>query len=373
MRAPNEEGWPHVKPFIFSCDSHINEPKTLWLDALPAALKDKALRTRKDEKYFYVDGNGQTLMRMQVDDGVSGNEKIGRYDVNSRLKDMALDGIDAEIIFPTMGLLMSRLEDRDLEVASCQIYNDWLLKHFAAHLETFVPAAILPVADVSEAVAELKRCIALGYTASMIPAGLPKTTPSYNKADWDPLWELACEHNHPFIVHAGTGVSTVSERGPGAALINYMYSGRAAIDCVAYLVAGGGLDRFPKLRIATMEAGASFLNQLAEILDEIYPAHLHYVRPRLSRKPSEIISQQVCAAFSHDRSAVAMRHFLGHQTLMFASDYPHLEGSFPHTREAVEENFRDLNVPDNEIRDILGRTAAKLFGLKNAKAFEEAA
>ena len=110
-------------------------------------------------------------MRMQVDDGVSGNEKIGRYDVNSRLKDMALDGIDAEIIFPTMGLLMSRLEDRDLEVASCQIYNDWLLKHFQANLDTFVPAAILPVFDVGEAVTELKRCLALGYTASMIPAG----------------------------------------------------------------------------------------------------------------------------------------------------------------------------------------------------------
>ena len=57
---------------------------------------------------------------------------------------------------------------------------------------------------------------------------------------------------------------------------------------------------------------------------------------------------------------------------MFASDYPHLEGSFPHTKEAVEENFRELNVPDNEMRDILGRTAAKLFGLKNDKAFETA-
>ena len=55
-----------LKPFLFSCDSHINEPKGLWVDSLPPALKDRALRPKKDDKYFYVEGNGQTLMRMQV-------------------------------------------------------------------------------------------------------------------------------------------------------------------------------------------------------------------------------------------------------------------------------------------------------------------
>jgi predicted TIM-barrel fold metal-dependent hydrolase len=83
------------------------------------------------------------------------------------------------------------------------------------------------------------------------------------------------------------------ERGYGAALINYMLSGRGPIDAVAYLVAGGALDRFPKLTVATMECGSSYLNHLAEILDEIYPAHIHCGRRKLSRKPSEIIAQQV--------------------------------------------------------------------------------
>ncbi len=356
-----------MKPFLFSCDSHINEPKTLWLDKLPPSMKDRGLATKKDEKYFYLEANGQTLMRMQIADGVSGNEKIGRYEIEPRLKDMAADGVDAEIIFPTMGLVMSRLGDRDLEMASCEIYNDWLMGHFRNHLDTFVPAAILPVSSIEDTVAELRRCIALGYTSSMIPAGLPSAAPAYNTEAWDPLWEVASEAGHPLIVHAGTGVSTVSERGPGAALLNYMFSGRVAIDCIAYLVAGGGLDRFPKLTVATMEAGASYLNQLAELLDEIYPAHFHYVRPKLSRKPSEIISQQVKAAFSHDRSAVRLRGVLGHQTLMYATDYPHLEGSFPRTKEVIEENFSGLDVPADEMADILGLTAARTFGLKNPK------
>jgi predicted TIM-barrel fold metal-dependent hydrolase len=162
------------------------------------------------------------------------------------------------------------------------------------------------------------------------------------------------------------------ERGYGAALINYMFSGRGPIDAVTYLVASGALDRFPKLTVATMECGSSYLNYLAEILDEIYPAHIHYVRPKLSRKPSEIIAQQVKAAFSHDRSAVENRSILGHQTLMFATDYPHLEGSFPFSREAIAENFREIVITAEEKADILGLTAAKLFGIENPKVLSDA-
>jgi predicted TIM-barrel fold metal-dependent hydrolase len=186
------------------------------------------------------------------------------------------------------------------------------------------------------------------------------------------LWEIAAEAEHPFILHSGTGGETTQERGPGAALLNYMLSGRGPIDAVAYLVAGGALDRFPKLKVATMECGASYLNWLAECLDEIYPAHIHYVRPTLSRKPSEIIASQVKAAFSHDRSAVELRGTLGHQTLMFATDYPHLEGSFPRSREVIEENFRDIDISEQEKADILGLTAAKLFGLKSFKVMADA-
>jgi len=162
------------------------------------------------------------------------------------------------------------------------------------------------------------------------------------------------------------------ERGYGAALINYMLSGRGPIDAVAYLVAGGALDRFPNLTVATMECGSSYLNHLAEILDEIYPAHIHCGRRKLSRKPSEIIAQQVKAAFSHDRAAVENRSVLGHQTLMFATDYPHLEGSFPYSREVIAENFRDIDISESEKADILGLTAAKLFKIDNPKVLTDA-
>ena len=361
-----------MKPFVLSCDSHVVEPLDLWAEGLPANMRDKAFRSRKDEKNFFVEANGMTLLKMQVADGVSGNEKIGRYEINLRIKDMILDGVDAEVVYPTMGLLTSRLGDRDLEIASCELYNDWVLNHFKTHPDIFVAAAILPICSVADAVAELKRCVALGYRTVMVPGRLPPGVPAYNSDKWDALWEVAASANLPMILHSGTGGETTMERGYGAALINYMLSGRGPIDSVAYLVASGALDRFPKLTVATMECGSSYLNYRAESLDEIYPAHLHYVRPKLSRKPSEIIAQQVKAAFSHDRSAVTNRKTLGHQTLMFATDYPHLEGSFPYSREVIAENFRDIDISEQEKADILGLTAAKLFRIENPKVLTNA-
>jgi predicted TIM-barrel fold metal-dependent hydrolase len=361
-----------MKPYVLSCDSHVVEPRSLWAEKLPAGMRDKALITRKDEKNFFVDGNGKTLLKMQVADGVSGNEKIGRYEIDLRIKDMIRDGVDAEVVYPTVGLMTSRLGDRDLEIASCVVYNDWLLEHFKDHRDIFVPAAILPMCSIEDATAELKRCAALGFPTAMIPGRLPGDTPAYNSDQWDSLWDAAASNAMPLILHAGTGGETTMERGNGAALINYMLSGRGPIDAVAYLVSCGALDRFPALTVATMECGSSYLNYLAEVLDEIYPAHLHYVRPKLSRKPSEIIAQQVKAAFSHDRSAVESRSVLGHQTLMFATDYPHLEGSFPYSREVIAENFRDIEISEAEKADILGLTAAKLFKIANPKVLTDA-
>jgi len=361
-----------MKPFVLSCDSHVVEPRALWAENLPSGMRDKALMTRKDEKNFFVDGNGMTLLKMQVADGVSGNEKIGRFEIDLRIKDMIRDGVDAEVVYPTVGLMTSRLGDPDLEIASCVVYNDWVLNHFKDHRNTFIPAAILPMCSIKDAAVELKRCVEQGFATAMIPGRLPGEVPAYNSKEWDALWEIANNAELPLILHAGTGGETTAVRGDGAALINYMLSGRGPIDAVAYLVSCGALDRFPKLTVATMECGSSYLNYLAEILDEIYPAHLHYVRPKLSRKPSEIIAQQVKAAFSHDRSAVENRNVLGHQTLMFATDYPHLEGSFPYTREVITENFRDIDISQSEKADILGLTAAKLFKIENPQVLTDA-
>jgi predicted TIM-barrel fold metal-dependent hydrolase len=139
-----------------------------------------------------------------------------------------------------------------------------------------------------------------------------------------------------------------------------------------YLVAGGVLDRNPKSRVAFVESGASWLGAVAERMDEVYVAHAPFVRPKLSRMPSEVIRDQVKASFQHDRECIIGRQVTGHQAIMWAADYPHAEGTFPHSREIIQGLFEGVEITEDEKADIVGRTAARFFGLKRPE-FQTAA
>jgi predicted TIM-barrel fold metal-dependent hydrolase len=165
-----------------------------------------------------------------------------------------------------------------------------------------------------------------------------------------------------FVLHTGTGLeSVVVERGPGAAVINYTNQMSDAVGSCMYLVAGGVLDRNPKAKVAFIESGASWLVALAERMDEVAEAHANFVRPKLSRIPSAIIDDQVWASFQHDRGCIASANLPGGRNVMWGSDYPHAEGTFPISRRLTEELFEGLAVTEDTKRKILGLNGARLF------------
>jgi predicted TIM-barrel fold metal-dependent hydrolase len=170
------------------------------------------------------------------------------------------------------------------------------------------------------------------------------------------------------VIHTGTGLeSVVSERGPGGAIINYTSQMTDGMNSVMFLVAGGVLDRNPTTQLAVIECGASWLAALAERMDEVYEAHDLFVRPKLTAKPSEIIRRQVHCSFQHDRACIMSRSVTGTGALMFASDYPHSEGTFPITPAVIDGLFEGTGVTDREIVDILGGNAARLFRFDHPK------
>jgi predicted TIM-barrel fold metal-dependent hydrolase len=130
-----------------------------------------------------------------------------------------------------------------------------------------------------------------------------------------------------------------------------------------YLVSGGVLDRNPGAKVAFIEAGASWLVALAERMDEVEEAHAKFVNPKLSRRPSQIIDDQVWASFQHDRACItsAAARLPGAKNVMWGSDYPHAEGTFPISRPIQEELFDNLDVPEDVRLGILGLNAARLF------------
>ncbi len=360
-----------MKPFIFSADSHVMEPKTLFLDNLPASLKSHAIHTKKVDDALITGTEHKTIYRLRVgkkdENKLGDNERLGIRDLGGRLIDMEKDGIDAEICFPSLGLWLYCLDDAEAEAASCKIYNDWNAGYFDGHLDRFVRCGVLPVQDFSNTLEELKRLAALGFTAAMLPAVTPPGIPKYNDEKWDPIFHLAGELGVVFVCHTGTGLETViAERGPGAAVINYTNQMSDAVSTVMYMVAGGVLDRNPKTRVAFIESGASWLAAVAERMDEVYAAHFGFVRPHLSRKPSEVIRDQITCSFQHDRACIASRHITGVESLMWASDYPHSEGTFPHSQKVIEGLFEGLTISEEDKAKILGLNGARLFGLKNA-------
>jgi predicted TIM-barrel fold metal-dependent hydrolase len=125
------------------------------------------------------------------------------------------------------------------------------------------------------------------------------------------------------------------------------------------MVAGGALDRHPGLRILIAEGGAAWVPAIGDRMDEAYRQHGMFVRPKLSRLPSEIIHEQVYASFQHDKSAVQVVAATGYRNVLWGDDYPHLEGTYGHTQETLRGLFADASP---EVRDrITAGTFNELF------------
>jgi len=346
------------------------EPASIFLDGLPASLKKHAIHARMEGDYLITGTEEKVIYRLRVgqhrEKALGDNQRKGIREIPGRLEDMELEGIDAEICFPSLGLWLYCLDSPEAEAASARLYNDWNHEFLSGHPERFVRCGMLPVLDFSNTVAEIEYLASKGFAAAMLPAATPPNLPKYNDEKWDVVFAKGAELGIVFVMHTGTGLETVViERGPGAGIINYTNQAMDAQNSVQYLVAGGVLDRNPNAKVAFIEAGASWLVALAERMDEVEEAHANFVFPKLSRRPSQIIDDQVWASFQHDRACItaAAAGLRGAKNVMWGSDYPHAEGTFPISRPIQEELFENLEVPEEVKLDILGLNAAKLFGM----------
>jgi len=361
-----------MSDFIFSADSHIREPYDLFTKAMPDHFKQWAIHAVKTDKSINT-MIGETLaIYVPIDWGKDGDrvtdERYGSNKLDLRLIDMERDGLDAELLFPSMGLVNYLIEDPAAELISAQAYNDWLIEHVKDHRDSFVPAAIIPVRNMENAVNEFRRCLDQGYTAVMLPVVPNEGIPDYNMPDWDPLFAISSETRTPVIMHTGTGkVNIRAARGPGGALINYTRQVEDGMHAIMRLVGGGVLDRNPHAKVVFAECGASWLVGLGERMDEVYHGHEHFIKPKLSRNPSQIVREQIVCSFQNDKNCVVNREAMGLETMIWASDYPHKEGTFPRSQQVIEELFASSGVTPEERAAILGGTAARLFKLEPKK------
>lgn len=359
-----------MNTFIFSADAHVNEPAGLFEERLPAGLRDAALHIERKDGYMNCITGDRLIHRMQLADGVSADigleKRSGGSNIEMRLNDMARDGIDAEHIYPQLMMLAWALP-RELAVAHAEVYNDWVISHFSKHLDRFVPSAVLSCFDPAETLGEIKQCKAKGFRSVMMPVVLPKDAPKYNSALWDQVWQAISDTGMVVNMHLATGDELVSERGSGAAIINYTRMAFHVMDTITVLISSGVFERFPKIKVVHAEAGASWMRALGERLDEAFIAHKHYVSPKLKKLPSQYLYNNIVAGFQFDNDAVENRKITGTDCLIWCSDYPHLEGTFPNSKKVIDQIFNNVPVSDADKEAILGGNAAKLYGLTPKK------
>jgi predicted TIM-barrel fold metal-dependent hydrolase len=343
---------------FISTDSHVTEPIDLYTERVDREFRDRAPRIVEQDGWrtLLIEGLGPRKLMTAGELEVA---VVGDWDADSRLRDQERDGVWAEVIFPTFALQACfASDDAEFQLQLCRAYNSWAADAFAGQ-PRLLAVGMVPMLDIDAAIVEAKRLADQGFRSLFLPARVP--TRPYNVADYDPFWAVAQDIGLPLTFHSGTGHEPRVVRGPGGAVINYLLGAQLDGPMVLLsLAAGGALDRFPGLRVVTVETGASWLAWIMTQADSIYLDHAAYAKPKLSLMPSELIRRQGHATFMYDPVAINNRHVTGIETLMWGNDYPHPEGTWPSSQDISAKQFD--GVPDDEVRRIVGGTAIDVFG-----------
>ncbi len=318
------------------------------------------------------------LDALDSEQAVERGGRSGTWDPALRARELEADGIAGEVIFPGAencdvpfrgrSPVTDRVEATEavLRAAGARAYNRWLADLCAAHPERRAGVAVVDFEDVAEAVAELRRTRAAGLRGGLLLPSEWGELPSYNHPRYEPLWAECAELGLPVNCHP-TGSGRDAYGGlPGATAIFLTEVKWFAHRPLHTLLWGGVFERHPRLRFVLTEQMADWVPGELAYLDDLYERPIFaQIRAGLRLRPSEYFRRQcaVGASFMF-RHEVEMRHQIGVDQIMWGSDYPHAEGTWPRTRETLAQVF--CNVPEAELDAMLGGNAARLYGFDPA-------
>ncbi|MEP5763588.1 MAG: amidohydrolase family protein [Halieaceae bacterium] len=362
------------KPYV---DSQYHEMMDM---AVPIQIE----MTQKAESTF--------LIKEINDEWRSGIEQqlTGAWDYDERIKMLDQDGIAAEVIFPDgiteintppfgagLGLPTKDIVP-ELQWAGAMAHNRWLAELCANNPARHIGVGIIPLLwDVDEAIEKLRWCVDNGLRAVMIPS-MTNEHEAYNHLKYDPFW-AACEelgviihfHSGPADTPAYFGpdfpVASTEDR-PGAMGIYVSEVMWWLYRPLTFMIWGGVFERYPKLKTVITEGGTtwmlpSWLRMLDHNFTDVHhSAKLGDFRSHLSMAPSEYFARNIgVGASCIPRGDVEVREQLGVEKMMWGSDYPHPEGTWPQTESILDEVFKGF--PAADVAAILGLNAVKFYDL----------
>ena len=267
----------------------------------------------------------------------------GCYDVKERLKDQELDGINAEVLYPSVIFNVYQIENLDIVKATFCLYNDWVADYCKEAPDRLFPLASIQLFDLDEAVRELERCKKLGHVGASIAATAPPGR-LYSDPYYDKFWEAAQDLKMPLNWHIFTGATEnhgLPFRQAGSAL-----SFAGVMFTVADIIQSGVCERFPGLRFVVTEFEAGWVGIMLKRLDWGYIRAGGEKVSGLPLLPSEYWNRNFRVSFEDDPLGIMTKDFIGTSTMMWGSDYPHGDSVFPHSQQVLSEILSDCTLEE---------------------------
>ena len=373
---------------LISADSHVVEPADMWLSRIAPAFRDRAPVARTDTAgtvHWFVDGDvplgsvgapSQAGVRFERPEDVTFEatwEEVrpGCHDPLARLDDMARDGVVGEVVYPTLGARLYGLVSAPLLTACCKAQNDWMVDFCNTRPDLYKGVAMLDIDDVGGAVEELSRCARLGLAGAMIPT-YPGEERPYDDPVYDPLWAAAQDHLVPLSFHVAS-----ARPGPGQISVfgsDGQAAGSAAYRCtqdywvrrsIACMIFAGVFERYPGLKVAVVEHELAWAPFFLIHMDRTYKELSQTAPYRFAdqKLPSDFFRANIFISFQEDKLGVeATPPMIGSDTIIWGSDYPHAESTWPNSRAFLERVL--ANVPEADRRRFVHDNVARLYGFQ---------
>ena len=363
-----------------SADSHVVEPGDLWQERVPAKLRDRAprivdsvesLRGPVEGEWLVCDGIDPQRVagfaaadvddprqRSAADERGYGELLSGGWDPVQRLKDQDVDGVGLEVLYPSMALPMFGIPDFELQSAVFAAYNDWIAE-FASH----DPARLLGVGlvcidDIGWAVAELERIAHLGLGGAMIPVDPDR--PNYSSGRFDRVWAAACALELPLSMHILTDRSG-AKYNQRPFLMTWIRQVHPIQLSLTSMLVSGVFQRFPGLKIVSVENDIGWIPYYLQRLEDSFEQFRYHVGYDSPDTPIDYFHRNVWFTFQDDPVGVRNIETIGVDRVMWGSDFPHGDSTWPHSREAVARNFDGM--PQGYVEKATHDNVTALYGL----------
>jgi predicted TIM-barrel fold metal-dependent hydrolase len=363
-----------------SADSHITEPPGTYIDRIDPKYKDRAPRLQHDDDYgdVMVIDEGQSVVPFYliaaagVPDGelrLDGGKRFedlhkGGWDPTARLADQDLDGIAAEVIYPSVGMLLCNHPDFDYKQACFDAYNLWIAEFCETSPDRLIGLGQTALRTVEDGIKDLQRIKDLGLKGVMLP-GVPALE-DFHSEIYTPFWQAAIDLELPLSFHilttGGSGnLMNTEVRGPK--LNSFISVIRGCQDIVGTLILGGVFERHPDLKMVCVEADAGWAPHYMYRIDHAIKRHGSWMGDdaKLSKMPCEYFMENIYITFLDDWVAFKLVDMMNSERLCWANDFPHSDATWPNSQAILAEHTVDLT--DVQKDRILRRNTAELYGL----------